>query len=293
MKITFIGLGNMATAMLGGILASGIAAKEDIIGADKSAEASERARARFGINIAANNKTAVAAADLVVLAIKPQTAAEALAEIKGHLAPQAIVLSIMAGKTIEWMARQLTAPVNQPGSAAPADTPPPPHQPADMPRHTPKIVRTMPNTPALVGAGVTGASRNAEVSYAEMKMCLELLGSFSKAEEVPETLMDAVVGVSGSGPAYVFLFIDALAEAAVAAGMPREQAVRFAAGTVLGGARMVLETDKTPAELTEMVCSPGGTTIEAVKVFAEKGFRDLVIAAATAAMEKSKRLAGE
>jgi pyrroline-5-carboxylate reductase len=151
----------------------------------------------------------------------------------------------------------------------------------------------MPNTPALVGAGVTAACRNAAVSDSEMNMCLELLRSFGAAEEVPETLMDTVVGVSGSGPAYVFIFIEALAAAAEAGGMPREQAVAFAAGTVLGGARMVLETGRTPAELTEMVCSPGGTTIEAVKVFAEKGFRDIVVAAANAAMAKSKRLAEE
>ncbi|MDR0220455.1 MAG: pyrroline-5-carboxylate reductase, partial [Lachnospiraceae bacterium] len=143
------------------------------------------------------------------------------------------------------------------------------------------------------GAGITAASRNAQVSDAEMQTCLDLLRSFGQAEEVPESLMDTVVGISGSGPAYVFIFIDALTEAAVAAGMPREQAVRFAAGTVLGGARMVLETDWSPQELTEMVCSPGGTTIEAVKVFEEKDFRAIIMEAAKAAMEKSQQLSTE
>jgi pyrroline-5-carboxylate reductase len=173
----------------------------------------------------------------------------------------------MAGKSTAWIGEQLTKTV--------------------------KIVRVMPNTPALVGAGISGACRNEEVSDSEMELCLDILRSFGIAEEVPETLMDAVIGVSGSSPAYVFIFIEALVEATVAAGMPREQALRFAAGSVLGGARMVLESGKSPSELTEMVCSPGGTTLEAVRVFEEKDFRAIVIEAATAAMKKSKELSVE
>jgi pyrroline-5-carboxylate reductase len=267
MKITIIGLGNMATAMLGGLLESELVKKEDIIGTDISAAARAKAETSFAIATTADNATAVAEADLVILAIKPQTAAAALAQIKDSLPSKALILSIMAGKSTAWIAKQLTESV--------------------------KIVRVMPNTPALVGAGTSGASRNEQVSDHEMELCLNILRSFGKAEEVPESLMDAVVGVSGSSPAYVFIFIEALAEAAVAAGMPYEQAKRFAANSVLGSARLVLETDKEPKELTEMVCSPGGTTLEAVKVFTEKGFKNIIIEAATAAMARSRELSLE
>jgi pyrroline-5-carboxylate reductase len=267
MKMTFIGLGNMATAIISGILAHGIVTPENIKGADKSASARDKAKQQFGISTTACNNSAVTDAEIIILAIKPQVAATVLAEVKDSIAAKAIIISIMAGKSTDWIAEQLT------GTGIPL-----------------KIVRTMPNTPALVGEAMSGVCRNAHVSDSEMEICLNLWRSFGKAEEVPETLMDAVVGVSGSAPAYVFIFIEALADAAVTAGMPREQAYRFAAQNVLGSARMVLETGRHPGELKDMVCSPGGATIEAVKILEEKGFRAAVIAAANAAAEKSRGL---
>ena len=155
----------------------------------------------------------------------------------------------------------------------------------------PKIVRAMPNTPALVGQGMAALSRNAAVSDGELEAARALFAAVGKAEEVDESLMDAVVGVSGSSPAYAYLFIEALADGAVAQGMPRKQAYTFAAQSVLGAAAMVLSTGQHPGELKDMVCSPGGTTIEAVKVLEKSGFRSAVQSAVTAAAEKSRAMA--
>ena len=148
----------------------------------------------------------------------------------------------------------------------------------------------MPNTPALVMEGCTGICAGADVTEEELERIVGLMEAFGKASVVPERLMDVVVGVSGSSPAYVFMFIEAMADEAVAAGMPRKQAYEFAAQSVLGSAKMVLETGKHPGELKDMVCSPGGTTIEAVKVLEEKGFRAAVMDAMEACIEKSKNM---
>ncbi|MCL2051456.1 MAG: pyrroline-5-carboxylate reductase [Lachnospiraceae bacterium] len=284
MKITFIGLGNMATAMINGILLNGIVDKGSITGTDISLAARINSQEKFGIKAAAYNALACEKADIIILAIKPQIAESVLEEIKGFVSAETIILSIMAGKTMAWIADRLTESVNYTGGKTKAAK-------AKSTKAKPaKIVRAMPNTPALVGEAMTGVCRNAYVSDDEMDKCLSLLNSIGKAEEIPETLIDAVIGVSGSAPAYVFIFIEALADAGVAAGMPREQAYRFAARNVLGSAKMVLETGKHPGELKDMVCSPGGTTIEAVKVLEEKGFRDAVIAAAAAAIKRAGEL---
>ena len=146
----------------------------------------------------------------------------------------------------------------------------------------------MPNTPALVGEGTTGVCANDLVTEEELQLVLTLLKSFGRAEVVPEYLMDTVTGVSGSSPAYVFLFLEALADAAVAEGMPRKQAYEFAAQSVLGSAKMLLETGMHPGELKDMVCSPGGTTIEAVAVLERENLRSAVIDATRACIRKSK-----
>ena len=146
----------------------------------------------------------------------------------------------------------------------------------------------MPNTPALVGEGLTGVCANDLVTEEELQLVLTLLKSFGRAEVVPEYLMDTVTGVSGSSPAYVFLFLEALADAAVAEGMPRKQAYEFAAQSVLGSAKMLLETGMHPGELKDMVCSPGGTTIEAVAVLERENLRSAVIDATRACIRKSK-----
>ena len=152
------------------------------------------------------------------------------------------------------------------------------------------IVRTMPNTPALVGEGMTGCCASKEVSGEQLAHVCALLESFGRVREVPEHLMDVVTSVSGSSPAYVFLFIEAMADAAVADGMPRAAAYEFAAQAVLGSARMVLESGMHPGQLKDMVCSPGGTTIEAVRVLEQKGFRSAVIEAMKACTAVSRKM---
>lgn len=265
MKLGFIGLGNMATAMIGGILNKGLVSAQDIIGSDKFTAGCEKAAKAFGIEAVTDNKKVAAEADVLFFAVKPIFLPEVMTEIKEVLRPETLIISIVAGKTIGFLEEGLG------GKAR-------------------KIVRCMPNTPALVGEGCTGVCPNANVTKEELEQALALLGSFGIAQQVPEYLMDAVVGVSGSAPAYVFMFIEAMADAAVAAGMPRAQAYTFAAQAVLGSAKMVLETGRHPGDLKDMVCSPGGTTIEAVKVLERKGFRSAVMDAMEACIEKSKKL---
>lgn len=262
--IGFIGLGNMASAMIGGMLQKDMVTPGEIIGSCRTEETAKKIADRFGIETTTDNSTVAQAADILILAVKPQFFPEVIAQIKDEVNADALIISIAAGKTMDYIETQFGRPL--------------------------KLVRCMPNVPALVGEGITSVSRNERVSDEEMKQAMDLLSSMGKTSEIPERLIDAVVGVSGSSPAYVFLFIEAMADGAVAAGMPRSQAYEFAAQAVLGSAKMVLETGKHPGELKDMVCSPGGTTIQAVKVLEEKGFRAAVMDAMEACIEKSKNL---
>lgn len=264
MKIGFIGLGNMATAMIGGMIKKELAKPQDILGSDGSAEAVKKAVNTFGITGMDSNTKVAEESDVLFLSIKPQVYEKVITEIKNSVKQSTVIISIAPGKTMDWVEGLFERKI--------------------------KLVRCMPNTPALVGEGCTGVCFNQAVSEEEKAMALELLKSFSKASEVPEHLMDVVVGVSGSSPAYVFMFIEAMADAAVADGMPRNQAYEFAAQSVLGSAKMVLETGMHPGQLKDMVCSPAGTTIEAVKVLEEKGFRSAVIEAQCACVAKSRSL---
>lgn len=264
MKIGFIGLGNMASAMIGGILKKNLYSPEDLIGADKSEEAVKRVAETFHIHTTTDNIEVAEAADVLILAVKPQFFEGMIAEIKGAVEEDKLVISIAPGKTMEWLMD---------------------HFGKEM-----KLVRCMPNTPALVGEGCTGFCTYSMVTEEEQETARKILESFGKAYPVPENLMDTVVGVSGSSPAYVFMFIEAMADEAVAEGMPRALAYEFAAQAVLGSAKMVLETGKHPGELKDMVCSPAGTTIQAVKVLEEKGFRAAVMDAMEACIEKSRNL---
>ena len=283
--IGFIGLGNMASAIIGGMLQKGVSKPENIIGFDVAAAARETARTKFHMNTAESNTEAASKADILFLAVKPIFMAEVMEEIKEVVKPETVIVSIAAGKTIAFMEEAFSRAGSTVTEADKAGTE---GEEAKPRKH--KIIRCMPNTPALVLEGCTGVTPNENVTAEELETVLELLGSFGKAYVVPERLMDAVVGVSGSSPAYVFLFIEAMADAAVAAGMPRKQAYDFAAQAVLGSAKMVLETGMHPGELKDMVCSPGGTTIDAVKVLEEKGFRAAVMNAMEVCIEKSRNL---
>lgn len=262
--IGFIGCGNMAQAMLKGILNKGLYSKDDIIVSRRNAEALAQLNRELGVQTTTDNTAVAEKADILFLAVKPFQFASVIPQIADCVKEDALIISIAAGQTIANI--------------------------EDLFGKTIKLVRTMPNTPALVLEGATGMCFNSHVTEEEQKQAVELFESFGIVEVVSEDMIDTVIGVSGSSPAYVFLFIEAMADAAVADGMPRAQAYRMAAQSVLGSAKMVLETGKHPGELKDMVCSPAGTTIEAVRVLEEKGFRSAVIEGQKACVKKAREL---
>ncbi len=264
MKVGFIGCGNMAKALIGGILKKKLVKPEDILASDKSSEARNLAEETYAIRVTEDNAQAAREADYLILAVKPQFLAEAVAEIREAVREETVILSLAPGKTLAWLEEQFGRPLH--------------------------LVRTMPNTPALAGEGMTALCPNDAVTAKDRAGAEMLFGSVGRTEFVPERLMDTVTGVSGSSPAYVFMFIEALADAAVEGGMPRNQAYAFAAQSVFGSAKLALESGKHPAELKDMVCSPGGTTIEAVRVLEKNGFRSAVIEATAACIEKSRSM---
>lgn len=264
MKIGFIGLGNMAKAMIGGMLQKEIVQTGDIFGSAKTQETLEAVRAMYGIGTRDSNAAVAKEADVLILAVKPQFFQAVIEEIRETTSEKTLVISIAAGKTMGWIETAFNKEI--------------------------KLVRCMPNTPALVGEGCTGVCVNERVSQEETELSLRLMESFGKASLVPEGLMDAVGAVSGSSPAFVFMFIEAMADAAVAAGMPRAQAYTFAAQAVYGSAKLVLKSGRHPGELKDMVCSPGGTTIQGVRVLEEKGMRGAVMDALRAVVEQTGKL---
>ena len=264
MKIGFIGLGNMARAMIGGMLQKEIVQKNDLVGSARTSKTLEAVRAAYGIETTADNREVAAKADILILAVKPQFFQTVIEQIRDVVSEETLVISIAAGKTMGWIEQIFNKKI--------------------------KLVRCMPNTPALVGAGCTGVCVNAQVSQEETKLGLQLMESFGRASLVPESLMDTVGAVSGSSPAYVFMFLEAMADAAVASGMPRAQAYEFAAQAVYGSAKLMLESGKHPGELKDMVCSPGGTTIQGVRILEERGMRGAVMDALGAVVEQSRKL---
>ncbi len=263
-KIGFIGCGNMGGAMIQGILGSGNYAVEDVMASDKSGTMRETVSAKHGIVVTEDNLAVAAFADVLFLAVKPQFYETVITEIRDAVREDAIVVTIAPGKTLGWLSETFDRPL--------------------------KIIRTMPNAPAMVGAGMMGMCLGAGVTQVDADLVCAICSSFSRVQIIPEHLMDVVTAVSGSSPAYVFMFIEAMADAAVAGGMPRPQAYEFAAQAVLGSAKMVLDTGKHPGELKDMVCSPAGTTIQAVRVLEEKGLRSAVFEAVETCIEVSKSM---
>lgn len=263
-KIGFIGSGNMGGAMIAGIRKAELVSGDALMASDKTAEGLKRLKDIYGILTTFDNKEAAAFADILFLAVKPYMFSEVIAEIKDSIKEDTIIVSIAAGQTIKSIEEAFGKPI--------------------------KLVRTMPNTPAMVGEAMSALCPNEQVSEEELSMIKQIFDCFGVAEVVNESLIDAVIGVSGSSPAYVYMFIEAMADAAVLAGMPRKQAYTFAAQAVLGSAKMVLETGMHPGELKDMVCSPGGTTIEAVAELEKHGMRSAIIEAMKACMDKSKEM---
>ncbi|PXX44476.1 pyrroline-5-carboxylate reductase [Hungatella effluvii] len=263
-KFGFIGGGNMCRAIIEGMLKAGITEPGDILVSDKNHRGLEALKAEYGIGITDENCKTAAFADILILAVKPNVCPAVIAEIRETIRRESVVVSIAAGLSLPVLMKYLKC---------------------DIP-----VIRVMPNTPAMVGEGMAAVCSNGLVSRAQMEDVLAVFRSFGRAEEVAESLFDVVTAVSGSSPAYVYLFIEAMADAAVAGGMPRGQAYTFCAQAVTGSARMVLETGKHPGELKDMVCSPGGTTIDAVMELEERGMRSAVQNAVTVCMRKSKSM---
>lgn len=262
--IGFIGAGNMGQAMAGGILSSGIVKAENIIFSDISQENLKKAYKKYGVKTSNSNILTASMSNFIILSVKPNMYQNVIDEIKDYIKPETVVITIAAGITLEKLKAMFGKNV--------------------------KTVRTMPNTPAMVGKGMTAVIPNEFVTEEELKEVMDILNSFGKAEIIEEKLIDVVIAVSGSSPAYVYMMIEAMADAGVSGGMSREKAYKFAAQAVLGSAKMVLETGIHPGELKDMVCSPGGTTIEAVATLEEKGFRNAIIKAMKVCEEKSKEM---
>jgi len=262
MKIGFIGCGNMGGAMLEGILESRLSSN-DIWVYEDSVKRREELIDNYKINIAVDMKEMTEECKVIFLTVKPHICPMVLEEIKEKLDGK-IVVSVAAGVTIDFI--------------------------EEIIGEDKKIIRIMPNTPACVGEAMTSLTPNENIDEEEKMKVSYLLEGFGKVEEVEERMIHAVIGASGSAPAYVFMFIEAMTDAAVLKGMPRDKAYKFASQAVLGAAKMVLETGVHPGKLKDMVCSPGGTTIEAVVELEKRGMKAAVMEAMIKCMEKSEEM---
>ncbi len=266
-NIGFIGLGQMATALASGFLRAGLVSAERLFGFDVSPDAAARFASTTGATVCADAAETVAKADVVFFAVKPQYMSAALEPVRAALsaAPSSkLLVSIAAGLPISYFESALFPEI--------------------------RLVRVMPNTPALVGAGASGFARSQNATPEDGAVVGALLRSVGSAFELAESQLDAVTGLSGSGPAFVYLALEALADGGVKAGLPRPIALELAAQTLKGGAEMYLQTRKHPGELKDAVTSPAGTTIAGVAALEERGFRSALIEAVDRATARSREL---
>ncbi|MHB1315216.1 MAG: pyrroline-5-carboxylate reductase [Christensenellales bacterium] len=261
MVVGFIGMGNMGSAILKGIRANQSISSINVYDV---APATKDFCKTMGVNCCDSGQAVVSASDFIFLAVKPNIMADVISGILPSVTEEKVFISIAAG----WSSRKLR----------------------DQFRSKCKTLRIMPNTPALVGEGFFAVSTDNALNDAELSAVIELLQPLGIIEVFDEKYFDAVTAVSGSGPAFCFLFLEAMADAAVKEGIPRKTAYKMAAQTLYGSAKMVLETGQHPAKLKDDVCSPGGTTIEGVASLEKDGFRSAVIKCIEAAAEKSKKL---
>ena len=263
-EILVVGGGNMGEALAMGMVNSAYAKIGDIVIAEPLVERARYLGQTSGFQVVSDGAEAAPGAQKVVIAVKPQVLDVVLNGLKDALAHRPLLISVVAGAPTSRFTGIL-------GDEA-------------------RIVRVMPNTPALVGEGAAGLCAGGGATESDLSQAKQLLESVGKAVVLPESLMDAVTGLSGSGPAYVFQFIEALADGGVRAGLPREEAMLLAAQTVLGSARMLLETGEHPGRLKDMVASPGGTTIAGLHALENGGLRSAVINAVDAAARRSEEL---
>lgn len=263
-NIGFLGAGKMATALAKGLIRAELVTAKELIASDPYDVARKQFVAELKAKATVSNVEVAESAQILFLATKPDQVGGALAEIRGSFTEKHLLISIAAGVTLAKLEGAL------PGGA--------------------RVVRVMPNTPALVGAGASAYALGKNATPADGELARKLLSAVGTAAQVKESLLDAVTGLSGSGPAYVYQFIEALSDGGVAAGLPRDVATNLAAQTVLGAAKMVLETGQHPGALKDQVTSPGGTTIEGLHELEKGKLRATVINAVRAATEKSKKL---
>lgn len=262
--IGFLGAGKMGAALARGLLNAKLVPPSRVLMSDSDETRRACVADALKVRVLDDNAALVQASDVVVVALKPGVVRQALPGLAEAIGSQRLVVSIAAGITLAELEGMLA-----PGA---------------------RVVRVMPNTPCLVGCGASGYALGAAATEADGKLVDAILSSVGLAATVPEALLDAVTGLSGSGPAFVALVIEGLADGGVLAGLPRDTALRLAAQTVLGTARLVLDTGKHPAEVKDMVASPGGTTIEGLKVLEARKLRGALIGAVEAAARKSKEL---
>jgi pyrroline-5-carboxylate reductase len=262
-NIAFLGGGNMAEALIKGLLAAHAATSDRMIVTDTSADRLAYLK-KHNVRTMTSNREAVQEASVVLLCVKPQVMDRVLGEIAPAADKSKLVISIAAGVTIGRIEKILTG--------------------------NPRVIRVMPNTPALVLAGAAGIAGGTYAGKEDLDLAREIFSAVGRAAVVEEKLMDAVTGLSGSGPAYVFMIIDALSDAGVKSGLPRPLALELAAQTVYGSAKMVLETKEHPAKLRDMVTSPGGTTIEGLHALEKGNLRATLMNAVEAATARSREL---
>jgi pyrroline-5-carboxylate reductase len=270
MTVGFIGTGNMATAIVRGVVADGFLAASDIVVFDPDVARREALGAELGVQVAPSNDELVERADVVVLAVKPQVVPAVLPTIAARLADRRRVLVSIAAGTPLARLEELLATGNQ-------DT----RQP---------VVRVMPNVNAMIGAGMAAVCGNDAASTEDVAQVLRMFTAVGDAIELPESQFSTFTAVAGSAPAFAYLFVDALARGAVKAGMAKDLATRIAAQTVLGSAQMVLESDRSPWDLIDMVCSPGGTTVAGLVALEDRAFLATVVHGVTATIDRDKEM---
>lgn len=261
MKIGFIGGGAMAEAIISGIYAKPWLKSQDIYVSDHKEIRCKELQKKYKINAVVGAQSFIKEVDVLILAVKPQVAIAAMDEVKSQLKAKTVVISIIAGLTIAQLEKFFT--------------------------HNP-VIRVMPNTPMAVGEGMSAITLGSRAAKDDGELAEKIFSAAGKAVIVEEKLMDAVSGLSGSSPAFIFVIIDAMADAGVNAGLKRKAAIEIAAQAVLGSAKMVLETGLHPAQLRDQVTSPAGTTIAGVRVMEQQCVRGAMIDAITASVEKSK-----
>jgi pyrroline-5-carboxylate reductase len=264
MKIGFIGAGAMGGALCRGILKAGVCSPKDLIAGDPRDEVRAELHERFGLHVTKDNREVIEFSDVVFLAVKPYMVSSALEEISDILQPRHLLISIAAGIRVEAIEQALKEKV--------------------------PVIRVMPNTPALVGAGASAYAPGAYATAEHLSTAGKLLSAVGLAVQTDEKNLDAVTGLSGSGPAYIYLIIEALTAGGIKTGLPRDIAQKLAAQTVLGAAKMVLETGRHPAELKDAVTTPAGTTIAGLAELEKAGVRAACMAAVEAASNRSKEL---